>query len=124
MPLGIMALSITALSRTALSITPLRGRIFSCVQPFYEQAVSNLDRSMHRSLWVQGTHRSFIEGSHMTKNTPSATQKIYSLFLWIATFQKMFYNNRNIQAHKKDWVYLLHKSFMKSTPDCETWLHA
>ncbi len=29
-----------------------RGRIFSHVQPFYELAVSNLDRSMHRSLWV------------------------------------------------------------------------
>ncbi len=29
-----------------------RGRIFSHVRPFYEQAVSNLDRSMHRSLWV------------------------------------------------------------------------
>ncbi len=26
--------------------------IFSCVRPFYEQAVSDLDRSMHRSLWV------------------------------------------------------------------------
>ncbi len=26
--------------------------IFSCVWPFYERAVSNLDRSMHRSLWV------------------------------------------------------------------------
>jgi hypothetical protein len=29
-----------------------RGHIFSHVRPFYEQAVSNLDRSMHRSLWV------------------------------------------------------------------------
>ncbi len=29
-----------------------RGRIFSCVRPFYEQAVSDLDWSMHRSLWV------------------------------------------------------------------------
>jgi hypothetical protein len=28
-------------------------RIFSCAWPFYEQAVSDLDRSMHRSLWVQ-----------------------------------------------------------------------
>jgi hypothetical protein len=28
------------------------GRIFSRVRPFYEWAVSNLDRSMHRSLWV------------------------------------------------------------------------
>ncbi len=30
----------------------IRGRIFSHVWPFYEQAVSNLDRPMHRSLWV------------------------------------------------------------------------
>jgi hypothetical protein len=29
-----------------------RGRIFSRVQPFYEQAVSDLDRSMNRSLFV------------------------------------------------------------------------
>jgi hypothetical protein len=29
-----------------------RGRIFSRVQPFYERAVSDLDRSMHRYLWV------------------------------------------------------------------------
>ncbi len=29
-----------------------RVRIFSHVRPFYERAVSNLDRFMHRSLWV------------------------------------------------------------------------
>jgi hypothetical protein len=29
-----------------------RGRIFSCVRPFYERAVSNLDRSIHRSQWA------------------------------------------------------------------------
>ncbi len=45
----------------------LWGHIFSHVQPFYEQGVSNLDRSMHISLWVKVTHSSFIEGSHMTK---------------------------------------------------------
>ncbi len=28
------------------------GHIFSHVRPFYELAVSNLDRSIHRSLWV------------------------------------------------------------------------
>ncbi len=48
-----------------------RGSIFSHVRPFYEQAVSDLDRSMHRSLWVQVAHNSFIEGSHATKNTAS-----------------------------------------------------
>jgi hypothetical protein len=47
------------------------GCIFSHVWPFYEQAVSDLDpkRSMNRPVWV--THRSFIEGSHTTKNTAS-----------------------------------------------------
>jgi hypothetical protein len=49
-----------------------RGRIFSHVRPFYEWAVSDLDRYMHRSLWVLVTHSSFIERSHMTKNTASA----------------------------------------------------
>ncbi len=29
-----------------------RGRIFGHVQPFYERAVSDLNKSMHRSLWV------------------------------------------------------------------------
>jgi len=29
-----------------------RGCIFSHVQPFYERVVSDLDRPMHRSLWV------------------------------------------------------------------------
>jgi len=47
------------------------GRIFSRVQPFYERAASNPDRPMHRSLWVQVAHSSFIEGSHMTKNKAS-----------------------------------------------------
>ncbi len=46
-----------------------RGHIFSHVRPFYEQAVSYLGRSIHRSLWVQVAHSSFIEGLLMTKNT-------------------------------------------------------
>ncbi len=45
-----------------------RGHIYSRVRPFYEPAVSDLDRSMHRSLWVLVAHNSFIEGSHTTKN--------------------------------------------------------
>ncbi len=49
-----------------------RGCIFSRVRPSYEQAVSDLDRPMHILLWVQVAHSSFIEGSHMTKNTASA----------------------------------------------------
>ena len=35
-------------------ITCPRGCIFSRVRPFYERAVSDLDRSMHRSLWGLG----------------------------------------------------------------------
>ncbi len=34
--------------------------------------MSDLDRFMHRSLWVYVTQSSFIEGSHMTKNTAFA----------------------------------------------------
>ncbi len=33
--------------------------------------MSNSDRSMQRSLWVQVTHSSFIEGSQITKNMAS-----------------------------------------------------
>jgi hypothetical protein len=29
-----------------------RGRIFTCVRPFYERAETDLNRFMHRSLWV------------------------------------------------------------------------
>jgi len=52
-----------------------RGHIFSHVRPFYERAVSNLDRPMHRSLWVLVTHSSFTEGSHTTKNTASGDKQ-------------------------------------------------
>ncbi len=45
------------------------GQNFSRVRPFYEWAMSKLDRYMHRYLWVEVAHSSFIEGSHTTKNT-------------------------------------------------------
>jgi hypothetical protein len=48
-----------------------RGHIFSCVWPFYEWAVSDMDRSMHRSLLVLVAHNLFVEGSHIPKNTAS-----------------------------------------------------
>jgi hypothetical protein len=48
MTLGTMNYS--RLNQAPVSVA--RGRIFSRVQPFYEQAVSDLDRSMHRSLRV------------------------------------------------------------------------
>ncbi len=34
--------------------------------------MSDVDRSMHISLWALVAHSSFIEGSHTTKNTASA----------------------------------------------------
>ncbi len=46
--------------------------IFSHVRPFYERALSNVDRSIQISLWVSVAHSSFIEGSHMTKIQPLA----------------------------------------------------
>ncbi len=33
--------------------------------------MSDLNRSMHRSIWVEVAHSSFMEGSRMTKNTAS-----------------------------------------------------
>ncbi len=47
------------------------ARIFSCVRPVYEWAVSDLDRPMHWSLWALVAHSSYTEGSHTTKNTAS-----------------------------------------------------
>jgi hypothetical protein len=40
-----------AVEGVAHSVKP-RGRIFNRVQPFYERAVSDLDRTMNISLWV------------------------------------------------------------------------
>ncbi len=50
-----------------------RARIFSRVRPFYERGVSDLDCSMHRSVWAPVAHSSFTEGSHMTKNTAAGS---------------------------------------------------
>jgi len=52
-----------------------RGCIFSCVQPIYERAVSDLDpsRSMHRTVLV--AHSLFIEGSHTAKNTATVVTR-------------------------------------------------
>jgi len=38
--------------------------------------VSDLEKSMLRSLWVLITHSSFMEGSHMTKNMASGFGQI------------------------------------------------
>ncbi len=58
--------------------------IFSCVRPSYEQAVSDLDRSMHISLWVWVARSSFIEGSHTTKDMASGhDDKAEKVLLWV-----------------------------------------
>jgi hypothetical protein len=62
------------------SLSLLKGRekgrgirccIFNRIQPSYDRAVSDLDRSMNISLWVWVAHSSFTEGSYMTKHTAS-----------------------------------------------------
>jgi hypothetical protein len=61
------------------------------VRPFYERAVSSLDRPLHRSLWALVIHSSVIEGPHTTKNTASekfAMEKHSSLFLSMLVMKK------------------------------------
>ncbi len=58
------------------------GHVFICVRPFYERAVSDLDRSMHISLWVWVAHSSFIGGLHTTKNTASGPNEIMFTLHW------------------------------------------
>jgi hypothetical protein len=74
-----------------------RGRDFSHVRPFYEQAVSNLDRSMHKSLWVLDAHSSFIEGSHMTKNMASDCAKFCCLAIFYLNIFIHFHLNQRFQ---------------------------
>ncbi len=50
--LTLTTLSLSNAKLYKLPIPPFRGCIFSCVPPFYEQAVSDLDMSMNRSLRV------------------------------------------------------------------------
>ncbi len=66
-------------------IRPTRGRIFSCVWPSYEQAISDLDRSINISLWIWVAHSSFTEGSHMTKNTASG---LFRFCEWMNAWNK------------------------------------
>jgi hypothetical protein len=67
-----------------------RSCIFHREWPFYERAVSDLERYMHRSLWVKVAQSSFIEGSHTTKNTASV------LFCECDVFQFLFVNVKSI----------------------------
>ncbi len=81
----------------------VRGCIFGHAQPFCEQAVSDLDRSMHRSLWVQVAHSSFIEGSLMTKNTASGAwikyKWLFSLFHILIFLVKYLEDDNKRQNH-------------------------
>jgi len=64
-----------------------RAHIFSCVRPFYKRAMSDLDRSMNRSLWVKVAHNSFIEGLHTTKNMGSGSFKHFPLIPHISSLK-------------------------------------
>jgi len=66
------------------------------MRPFYEQAVSNLDRSMHRSLWAKVAHSSSIEGSQMTKNTASGLKSHEHLY---SIACNLVYTNAILQTH-------------------------
>ncbi len=87
-------------AQVRLGTSLARGRIFSCVRPFYEQAVSNIDRSFHRSLWVSEAHRSFIEGSHMTKNTASENIRLKQNNLTV-TNALAYYTRSKITLEKR-----------------------
>ncbi len=72
-----------------------RGCIFSHVRPFYERAVSDLGRPMHRSLWVYVAHNSVIEVSHATKNMASGVthddcHMTIVIFLWCRPLKVQF----------------------------------
>ncbi len=72
--------------------------------------MSNLDRSMHRSLWVEVAHSSFLEGSHMTKNTASGMIKIdfYGVSLKInVILSSTFLKITTTECHEKNTVGLL-----------------
>ncbi len=81
-----------------------RCHIFSHVLPSYERVVSNLDRPMHRSLWVLVAHSSFIEGSHTTKNTASDLVMSTSLLLY---WPQMFYCIGPVSGKKLIFISLL-----------------
>jgi hypothetical protein len=66
--------------------------------------VSDLDRFMNISLWVQVAHSSFIEGSHTTKNTASVhfmheqTKKLHqTLHLLNDLYESLAAENYNIE---------------------------
>ncbi len=54
--------------------------------------MSDLDRSMHRTLWVLVAHSLFIEGLHMTKNTASEARSQWKL-------AHRLYNLNKSQSH-------------------------
>ena len=94
------------------------------MRPLYERAVSNLDRSMHRSLWVLVAHSSFIEGSRMTKNTASA------LFKQKVVEQKIFFCPINLSTvfplyscPTKFWFFQENSSHLSYLDLAQSWLY-
>ena len=84
------------------------GHIFSRVWPFYERAVSDLDWSMHISLWVYVAHSSFIVGLHTTKNTASGFHQTY----FICIVARPWCLIRWCKAISSTWRFVnLHKTF-------------
>ncbi len=97
------------------------GRIFSPVR----RAVSNLDRSMNISLWIQFTHSSFTEGSHTTKNTACANRvniagqpNIPKLIRILLKFQKSAINRSLRSRLNSFFVWLLFQFFITNPNIC------
>ena len=92
-----------------------RGQIFSHVRPFYERAVSNLDRSMHRSLWVYVAHSLFIEGLHMTKNMASELLSLWNKLLLVSPCKKSLFMLATKSWWKMTtifhWLLAIHEGF-------------
>jgi hypothetical protein len=62
-----------------LNVTKTWGHSFSRVPPFHEWAVSDLERSMNRSLWVYVTHSSFMRGHTQLQKRPQNSDPIARL---------------------------------------------
>ncbi len=85
----------------------LLRHIFSHVRPFCERAVNNLDRSMHRSLWVQVAHSSFIVGSHRAKNMASSHNHLQLILIFdrraqiVEPLLVLHYEHQLLELHLK-----------------------
>ncbi len=101
-----------------------RGRIFSCVQPSYEWAVSDLDMSMNIFLWVLVAHSSFTEGSHMTKNTASENlfRSIWCNWEWNSSWVSVSTRMKNFWCPNSECLSAVFNLVVGPTIIC-TYLH-